>query len=236
MNLSDINLDLNASGTWPVGIKAFIIILTCITVIGAGVYFITFDQLDLLEMTEQKESTLKIEFEGKQKKAVNLQDYQEQLTQIEASLDEMIRQMPTEEEVASLLIDISQTGLASGLQFKLFKPEAPVRKDFYSELPINIQVTGKYEELGLFVSTERAISSFSKELLAHTHATCVAKNALQMVSFSTISTEGIPAISPYFQTQSIPYSILSRSFCNPTRRTSASPNDPYFLYLSLKSL
>lgn len=152
MNLSDINLDLNAAGTWPVGIKAFIIILTCITVIGAGVYFITFDQLDLLEMTEQKESTLKIEFEGKQKKAVNLQDYQEQLTQIEASLDEMIRQMPTEEEVASLLIDISQTGLASGLQFKLFKPEAPVRKDFYSELPINIQVTGKYEELGLFVS------------------------------------------------------------------------------------
>ncbi len=152
MNLSDINLDLNAAGTWPVGIKAFIIILSCITVIGAGVYFITFDQLDLLEIAEQKESTLKIEFEGKQKKAINLQDYQEQLTQIEASLDEMIRQMPTEEEVASLLIDISQTGLASGLQFKLFKPEAPVRKDFYSELPINIQVTGKYEELGLFVS------------------------------------------------------------------------------------
>ena len=152
MNLSDINLDLNAAGTWPVGIKAFVIMLTCMTAIGAGVYFITFDQLDLLEIAEQKESTLKIEFEGKQKKAVNLQDYQEQLTQIEASLAEMIRQMPTEEEVASLLIDISQTGLASGLQFKLFKPEAPVRKDFYSELPINIQVTGKYEELGLFVS------------------------------------------------------------------------------------
>ena len=152
MNLSDINLDLNAAGTWPLGVKAFVIILTCMTAIGAGVYFITLDQLDLLKIAEQKESTLKVEFEGKQKKAVNLQDYQEQLTQIEASLDEMIRQMPTEEEVASLLIDISQTGLASGLQFKLFKPEAPVRKDFYSELPINILVTGKYEELGLFVS------------------------------------------------------------------------------------
>ena len=64
----------------------------------------------------------------------------------------MIRQMPTEEEVASLLVDISQTGLASGLEFKLFKPDTPIRKDFYSELPINIQVIGKYEELGLFVS------------------------------------------------------------------------------------
>ena len=74
------------------------------------------------------------------------------MTQIEASLDEMIRQMPTEEELASLLVDISQTGLASGLEFKLFKPDAPILKDFYSELPINIQVIGKYEELGLFVS------------------------------------------------------------------------------------
>ena len=60
--------------------------------------------------------------------------------------------MPTEEEVASLLVDISQTGLASGLQFRLFKPEASIIKDFYSELPINVQVIGKYEELGLFVS------------------------------------------------------------------------------------
>jgi type IV pilus assembly protein PilO len=74
------------------------------------------------------------------------------LTQIEASLDEMIKQMPTEAEVASLLVDISQTGLASGLEFKLFKPEAAVLKDFYYELPIKIEVTGKYEELGLFVS------------------------------------------------------------------------------------
>jgi type IV pilus assembly protein PilO len=106
----------------------------------------------MLESAEQKETALKGEFEVKQKKAVNLQDYQDQLTQIETSLDEMIRQMPTEDELASLLVDISQTGLASGLQFRLFKPEATVLKDFYSELPIKIQVIGKYEELGLFVS------------------------------------------------------------------------------------
>jgi type IV pilus assembly protein PilO len=54
--------------------------------------------------------------------------------------------------VASLLVDISQTGLASGLEFRLFQPGAPIAKDFYSELPITIQVVGKYEELSLFVS------------------------------------------------------------------------------------
>jgi type IV pilus assembly protein PilO len=105
-----------------------------------------------LDVSKAKEADLKQSFELKQKKSINLPDYQEQLTQIETQLEDMIRQMPTKEEVASLLIDISQTGLASGLEFRLFKPGAPVRKDFYSELPINIEVIGKYEELALFVS------------------------------------------------------------------------------------
>jgi type IV pilus assembly protein PilO len=121
-------------------------------VFGAGVYYDTLDQLAALEASEKKELELKQSFETKQKKSINLPDYQQQLAQIEAELEDMIRQMPTKEEVASLLIDISQTGLASGLEFRLFKPGAPIRKDFYSELPINIEVIGKYEELGLFVS------------------------------------------------------------------------------------
>ena len=152
MNLSEINWDIHATGNWPEPVKMAIILFTCVAVVSAGVYFDTLDQLKTLDTSKQKELTLKADFEVKQKKAVNLQDYQDQLKQIETLLDEMIRQMPTEEEVANLLVDISQTGLASGLQFKLFKPEASIVKDFYSELPINIQVIGKYEELGLFVS------------------------------------------------------------------------------------
>ncbi|MDO9138828.1 MAG: type 4a pilus biogenesis protein PilO [Methylobacter sp.] len=152
MNLSEINWDPNAAGTWPLPIKAATIVLVCGLVFGAGVYYDTLDQLAELETFEQKEVELKQSFETKQKKAINLEDYQQQLEQIEVELEQMIRQMPTQEEVASLLIDISQTGLASGLEFRLFKPEAPVRKDFYSELPIKIEVIGKYEELGLFIS------------------------------------------------------------------------------------
>ncbi|MDD1614172.1 MAG: type 4a pilus biogenesis protein PilO [Methylococcaceae bacterium] len=152
MNLSEINWDIHAVGTWPSPVKTAAMVFVCVVVVGIGVYFDTLDQLTVLKSTRQKEPGLKGEFEEKQKKAVNLQDFQDQLTQIETLLDKMIRQMPTEEEVANLLIDISQTGLASGLQFRLFKPDAPIPKDFYSELPINIQVTGKYEDLGLFVS------------------------------------------------------------------------------------
>jgi len=152
MNLSEINWDIEASGTWPRPVKLAVIVILCVIVAGASVYYFTLDQLAELEKIEKQELALKNSFVIKQKKAVNLPDYKKQLEQIEASLAEMIKQMPTEEEVASLLVDISQTGLASGLEFRLFKPGAPVRKDFYSELPINIKVIGRYEELGLFVS------------------------------------------------------------------------------------
>ncbi len=152
MNFSEINWDFNAAGAWPLPIKIAAIILVSTLVAAAGIYFITLDQLNDLEQIEIKEQELKSSFESKQMKAINLADYREQLKQIEASLGEMIKQMPTKAEVANLLIDISQTGLASGLEFRLFKPATLIGKDFYSELPINIQVIGEYAELGLFVS------------------------------------------------------------------------------------
>jgi type IV pilus assembly protein PilO len=152
MNLSEINWDIKSAGTWALPVRAAIMLIVCFAVVGIGVYFDTLDQLARIKSAEEKETALTREFEEKQKKAVNLQDYEDQLTQIESLLEKMIRQMPTEEEVADLIIDISQTGLASGLEFKLFKPDTPIRKDFYSELPINIQVIGSYEQLGLFVS------------------------------------------------------------------------------------
>ena len=152
MNLSEINWDPNEAGAWPFPIKIATISVICALVFGAGVYYDTLGQLAALDIAKKKELELKQSFETKQKKSINLPDYQDQLSQIETELADMIRQMPTKEEVASLLIDISQTGLASGLEFRLFKPGAPVRKDFYSELPISIEVVGKYEELGLFIS------------------------------------------------------------------------------------
>ena len=151
-DLNEINWDVESAGTWPAPVKAFMVMLVVIAVAAAWYYFDTTTQMDELASAEKKELDLKSEFESKQKKSVNLQDYRDQLAQIETSLAIMIKQMPTQEEVASLLVDISQTGLASGLEFRLFQPGAPVAKEFYSELPINIQVVGKYEELSLFVS------------------------------------------------------------------------------------
>jgi type IV pilus assembly protein PilO len=152
VNVSDVNWDFNAAGSWPLPIKAAAVILTCVLAAGGVVYYDTLPQLDELEGLEKKEQELKTSFDIKQRKAINLQDYLDQLKEIEASLGEMVKQMPTKAEVASLLIDISQTGLANGLEFKLFQPREEVHKEFYTELPIDIEVIGHYAQLGAFVS------------------------------------------------------------------------------------
>ena len=164
MNLSEINWDINAAGTWPTPVKLGAILIVSILVGIGGFYYITLAQLDELTALENQEVEFKTAFETKQKKSINLSDYRAQLDLIEASLGEMLKQMPTKAEVASLLVDISQTGLASGLEFKLFQPSPEVRKDFYSELPIAIEVVGKYEELGLFVS---GLSSLPRIVTVH---------------------------------------------------------------------
>ena len=152
MNLSDINWELNAAGTWPLFIKVIIILIICSAVIAGCIYYDTMDQLDELKQVEQKELDLRNALETKQKKVANLQAYRDQLKEIEELLAEMLKQLPTKTEVASLLVDISQTGLASGLEFNLFQPQGGINKEFYKVLPIKIQVVGKFEEFGLFVS------------------------------------------------------------------------------------
>jgi type IV pilus assembly protein PilO len=64
----------------------------------------------------------------------------------------MLRQLPGETEIPSLIVDISQTGLAAGLQEKLFQPQAEIPKDFYAEKPIKIRLSGGYHEIANFVS------------------------------------------------------------------------------------
>ncbi len=60
--------------------------------------------------------------------------------------------LPDKTEVAALLIDVSQTGLAAGLEFQLFQPSGEQNRDFYAELPIRVRVNGKYHEFGRFIS------------------------------------------------------------------------------------
>jgi type IV pilus assembly protein PilO len=153
MNLEDLNeLDLSNIGIWPTPVKAVVVVLVAIIVIAAGYYFIIEDQLISFDAVQHKELDLRKEFETKQAKASNLDAYRQQLEEMKQSFGTMLRQLPDKTEVAELLVDVSQTGLASGLEFELFKPEEELPREFYAELPIQIIVNGRYHEFGNFIS------------------------------------------------------------------------------------
>ena len=155
MNLVDElkNLDVNDVGRWPIAFRAAVISIVFVVVVGLGIFwFIIEDKAPQLQRDRETEETLRVTFENKQKKAANYDAYRSQLGQMEQSFGTMLRQLPGKTEIPSLIVDVSQTGLAAGLQEKLFQPQPEIRKDFYAEKPIKITLSGGYHEIANFVS------------------------------------------------------------------------------------
>ena len=146
-------LDTKDVGRWPLLFRALAIGVLFVALSGAFIYLWPIrTQMPDLDLARKQEIDLTQTFDERQKKAANFEAYKAQLKEMERSFGAMLRQLPGRTEVPSLLVDISQTGLAAGLQEKLFQPAAEVRKDFYAELPIKIRLTGSYHQFGNFVS------------------------------------------------------------------------------------
>jgi type IV pilus assembly protein PilO len=147
------NLDRNDPGRWPFGVRLGAAVLLFVFAAAGGYYFLVWkSQRPLLLEAREKEGQLMSELTTKARRAANLDAYRAQLAEMEKSFGAMLRQLPNKTEVPNLLVDISQTGLASGLEEKLFQPQSEIKKDFYAELPISIRLTGDYHEMGKFAS------------------------------------------------------------------------------------
>jgi len=147
------SLDPREPGRWPLPVRAGAVALAFVVLTLALVYFFVWEeQRPELQRHEAEEQLLREQFRGKHAKAVNLEVYKQQLKDIERSFGALLRQLPGKTEVPNLLVDISQTGLAAGLEEKLFQPQNEQKRDFYAELPIKIRLSGSYHQLGEFVS------------------------------------------------------------------------------------
>jgi type IV pilus assembly protein PilO len=154
MNFEEIQhyLEPENIGRAPISLKLSILLLIFMIVIGLGLFYDTNDQLAQLEKHERKENELKDEFRIKANRAAKLNLYKEQLADMRVSFGTLLRQLPEKTDVESLLVDVSQTGLASGLEVKKFKPGVEEKKGFYAELPIALEVSGSFHQLASFIS------------------------------------------------------------------------------------
>jgi len=149
--------DFKKVGSAPLGAKIAIIVIASIIVLVSGFWFDTKPQLAQLEVAEKKELELRAVFDKKQSKAANLEAYKQQLSEMKRTFGALLRQLPNKTEIETLLTDISQTGIASGLEIDFFKPEGLSPKEFYAEYPIKLRVTGRYHQFARFVSGVAAL-------------------------------------------------------------------------------
>lgn len=146
------SLDAKNYGNWPMPIKLATCMLIFVVVLVLGYLFKIRESFDARDRLMLEEEQLLVTFREKQGKVVNLEDYKEQLAEMEELLRQMVRQLPSKTEMPDLLVDVSQTALSSGIDTELFEPGPETPKEFYAEKPIKIRMAGTYHQFGSFVS------------------------------------------------------------------------------------
>ena len=130
------SLDINNTGVWPYPAK----VAAC-CVIGAIILFLAWwlmisSRQETLKGLEAEEISLKAKLTEKQGDAANLEPLK----------------LPSKNEMPDLIVDISQTALATGINNELFEPQPETKREFYAEKPINLRMVGSYHQFGAFVS------------------------------------------------------------------------------------
>lgn len=149
----DINdLDLENMGSWPLMVKVIFAIIVAALVSLLSYYLLIDSKIDQLNAAKQKETELKQLYQTRYAASVNLEAYREQMNEMEQTFSFLLKQLPTTHETPGLLDDITYVGTTSGLSFIRINWEPEIEQDFYTELPIRIDVIGNYHQFGNFVS------------------------------------------------------------------------------------
>ena len=151
------DLDFRDIGSAPSSVRYIILGFLLAIILAIGYFLLIKTKTEQLEIVQKKEIGLRIEFENKQEKAANLEEYEVQLAEMQELLETMFRQLPSKTEMDKLLVDVSQTALAAGIDVQLFEPQAEAFRDFYAERPISIRMLGDYHQFGEFVSGVAAL-------------------------------------------------------------------------------
>ena len=144
--------DFKRIGTAPTFIRVLLMLIVGALIIAGITYYMTIPRFDKHKVLQTKEIELRNKFDSEQAKAANRAAYVEQLEEMEKTFNVMLRQLPNKTDIESLLVDLSQTSVASGLDVEYFKPDTEVPREFYAEYPIKISVTGQYHQFGQFIS------------------------------------------------------------------------------------
>ena len=83
--------------------------------------------------------------------AGKLNEHKAERAAVELQLKAAAMLLPKQQEIPSLLTNISEQGTSSGLEFISFQPKSESHQEFYAIIPVAISVYGTYHRIGSFL-------------------------------------------------------------------------------------
>jgi type IV pilus assembly protein PilO len=150
LGLDQITARLESFAKLPRAYRMAAIPVLCALVFGLYGYTLYKPASAQLAQVEQQERDLQRKVSEVRAIVANLAAFEKELADLEQKLKLALRQLPDSKELPVLLTDITSLGKDAGLEFKLFKPKAEVPRDFYAEVPIEIEFSGSYHDIARF--------------------------------------------------------------------------------------
>ena len=118
--------------------------------VGPFIYFIYLPKVKKIEDLKKEQQMLDSRLLRAQAKVRQLKHLENEMQKAQAEFKMVKKKLPEQKEIPSLLANVSRSGHEAGLEFLLFQPGTEIRKDFYAEIPVSINVSGSYHEVALF--------------------------------------------------------------------------------------
>ncbi|PSV45756.1 type 4a pilus biogenesis protein PilO [Photobacterium indicum] len=189
------DLDFDEITEWPRGPQSVVALLLSLVVVAVGYwYWLTPLQAELAQL-KQTEVELRSRVINRASQVAALPTVKQQIDELNKRYQTVIVQLPVERELASLLSDINDIGVNNGLEFQGIQWADRIEKAQYHELPLNMQLTGNYEQIGQFAASiahlPRIVTLKNVDLKVTEHGQN--KNTLSLkVSASTYRFKGTP--------------------------------------------
>lgn len=128
---------------------------------GAGVFYQFYVVPTTADMDARKQqlATLRADITKGSTTANQLNQFRQQVAELEARLESLKAVLPEQKDVADLLRRIQTLATQSNLAIRGFKPAPTVTKQLHAEWPIALQLDGTYHNLGMFFDR---VSKFSR--------------------------------------------------------------------------
>lgn len=136
----------------PLNNRVKIVIAVLVMLLPIVIFYVAFYQPNVtkIKSLEGQSAKLADEIKNLREKERNLPMIKEQVAKIEEEFDRAAQMLPKEQEIPSLLKDISALGQNAGLDFLTFVPRPEIPKDYYNEIPVDITIRGPYHSVGFF--------------------------------------------------------------------------------------